>query len=69
MAKKEGTSAPVYTTDLQIHRVYLTRETTKPRAGGAEDKGVCPPMLICPQRAMAGRRKSSGGCRDVFECA
>lgn len=37
--------------------------------GGGEDKGVCPPMLICPQRAMGGQRKSGGGCRDVFECA
>lgn len=62
--------AGVYMTDLQIHKVYLTRKTKKLRAGwGGEDKGVCPPMLICPQRVMGGQRKSGGGCRDVFECA
>lgn len=49
--------------------IWPERQKNWEQVGGSEDKGVCPPMLICPQRVMGGQRKSGGGCRDVFECA
>lgn len=68
MVKKKKKNRLRWFTHRFTESIWPKRQKGNP-SGKEEDKGVCPPMLICPQRRTGGRRKSSRGCRDVFECA
>lgn len=52
--------------ERRFYRTVSREEKRGIRRGG---QGVCPPMLICPERVMGGQRRSGEGCWDVFKCA